>query len=298
MEEQLNSTADNEVSATAHALNTPPATPEEELSRKHLVFALQSSLDLQRQLIIFFHHINRLVPCQGVRFHHSQSGLEILEGSQGKHQCSYDLSLGNEPLGKICFSRRKRFNSADMRNLESLLAALVLPIRNALHYRTALQAASRDPLTGLLNRRSLNDHLGREISRSRREQIPLALLVIDIDWFKRINDEIGHLAGDQVLIEVGRILSSSVRRSDIVFRYAGDEFVLLLPNMDKQGAEKLVRRINRNMKKMNCVYEGRQIEASLSIGSAILGEQMNEKTLFETADLNMLVDKARKHQRS
>jgi diguanylate cyclase (GGDEF)-like protein len=89
--------------------------------------------------------------------------------------------------------------------------------------------AARDPLTGLANRRSLDDHLDRELSRSRREGLPLSLILFDLDHFKAINDEHGHQVGDQVLHAVARSLAVGVRDVDLPARYGGEEFVVLLP---------------------------------------------------------------------
>ncbi|WP_456408325.1 GGDEF domain-containing protein [Thiolapillus sp.] len=271
---------------------------KQDTGRKGLLFALQSSLDPERLLKIFFQHLNLLVPCQGMRYRCAEKGIDLHQGYEEEHRADYSLTLAEERLGEVRFSRRKHFSGEELRKMETLLASLVLPMRNAIHYHTALQAASHDPLTGLKNRRSLMDNLAREISRSRRETQPLALMVIDIDSFKRVNDEISHLAGDQVLAQVAGLLAKAVRRSDMVFRFAGDEFVLLLPNMDQEGAKILSSRIRKAVQNMVCSYGEHQINVSLSIGSAILQEKMGAEDFFEAADLDMLCEKAEKHGRS
>jgi len=271
---------------------------KQDTDRKGLLFALQSSLDPERLLKIFFQHLNLLVPCQGMRYRNGEKGIDLHQGHKEAHQAEYNLTLADEWLGEVRFSRRKQFTSEELGRMETLLASLILPMRNAIHYHTALQAASHDPLTGLKNRRSLMDNLAREISRAKRETQPLALMVIDIDWFKRVNDEISHLAGDQVLAQVGALLAKTVRSSDMVFRFAGDEFVLLLPNMDQEGARVLRSRIRKAAKQLRCTYGDHQISVSLSIGSAVLQEQMGSEELFEAADLDMLCEKAEKHGRT
>ncbi|WP_456418149.1 GGDEF domain-containing protein [Thiolapillus sp.] len=274
------------------------AQEKQDAGRKGLLFALQSSLDPEQLLKIFFQHLNLLVPCQGMRYRNVEKEIDLRQGHEEQHRADYNLTLAEERLGEVRFSRRKRFSGEELRKIEILLASLALPMRNAIHYHTALQAASRDPLTGLKNRRSLMDNLAREMSRSRRENQPLALMVIDIDSFKQINDEISHLAGDQVLVRIAGLLAKAVRRSDMVFRFAGDEFVLLLPNMDQEGVRVLCSRIRRAVENMRCSYGEQQIGVSLSIGSAILQEQMEPEEFFEAADLDMLCEKAEKHGRS
>jgi len=270
----------------------------EDASRKGLLFALQSSLDPEQLLKVFFQHLNMLVPCQGMSYRYAEKGIYLQQGSGEKHCAYYCLTLEEERLGEVGFSRSKKFSAEELREMEMLLASLVLPMRNAIYYHTALQAASLDPLTGLNNRRSLMDNLAREIGRSRRESQSLALLVIDIDSFKRINDEISHLAGDHVLAQVAGLLVEAVRCSDMVFRFAGDEFVLLLPNMDQKGVKVLISRIRKAVEKMDCSYGEHEISPSLSIGFALLQEQMEPEGFFEAADLDMLCEKARKHGRS
>ncbi|WP_457670025.1 GGDEF domain-containing protein [Thiolapillus sp.] len=274
------------------------AQEKQDAGRKGLLFALQSSLDPEQLLKIFFQHLNLLVPCQGMRYRNVEKEIDLRQGHEEQHRADYNLTLAEERLGEVRFSRRKHFSAEELRKIEILLASLALPMRNAIHYHTALQAASRDPLTGLKNRRSLMDNLAREMSRSRRENQPLALMVIDIDSFKQINDEISHLAGDQVLAQIAGLLAKAVRRSDMVFRFAGDEFVLLLPNMDQEGVRVLCSRIRKAVENMRCSYGEQQIGVSLSIGSAILQEQMEPEEFFEAADLDMLCEKAEKHGRS
>ncbi len=96
----------------------------------------------------------------------------------------------------------------------------------------------RDSLTSLYNRRFLQDYLERELIRAKRERAPLALIMIDLDRFKRINDSAGHQAGDQVLVEVGALLKRHVRGSDIACRYGGEEFAVVLPKTTLESARR------------------------------------------------------------
>jgi diguanylate cyclase (GGDEF)-like protein len=96
----------------------------------------------------------------------------------------------------------------------------------------------RDPLTSLYNRRFLQDYLERELIRAKRERAPLALIMIDLDRFKQINDRAGHQAGDQVLVEVGALLKRHVRGSDIACRYGGEEFAVVLPKTTLESARR------------------------------------------------------------
>jgi two-component system cell cycle response regulator len=104
-------------------------------------------------------------------------------------------------------------------------------------------AASRDALTGLLNRRAMLQELHRWSSLHARYGMPVSLLIGDLSGFKRVNDEHGHAAGDRALISVGQVLTGAVRADDRVGRWGGDEFVLLLPHTDEQGARFLAARL-------------------------------------------------------
>jgi diguanylate cyclase (GGDEF)-like protein len=105
------------------------------------------------------------------------------------------------------------------------------------------EASSRDALTGLYNRRSMIEQLGRQWQRHRRTQAPLAIMTIDLDHFKRINDTLGHTAGDSVLVHLTKLLQNHVRGEDLVGRVGGEEFMLLLPDTEPQQAISLAERL-------------------------------------------------------
>ena len=110
-------------------------------------------------------------------------------------------------------------------------------------YEAALADALRDPLTGLGNHRAFHEELGRQVAASLRYEVPLALLLIDLDEFKAINDGSGHAAGDRVLRGFGGLLAGSLRLADRAFRVGGDEFAVLLPHTDLEGAQVVSRRL-------------------------------------------------------
>lgn len=146
--------------------------------------------------------------------------------------------------------------------------------------------ATRDPLTLLRNRRELEESLERELSRSRRHHDPLALVFIDCDDFKLVNDTYGHDCGDMYLKFVSDKLIDLTRKGDMVFRFAGDEFVLLLPNQSTSDAEMIAGRIRELLSETPMIYKGLQVCVSISYG-AISTDQLVEptyKTLLKAAD--------------
>jgi diguanylate cyclase (GGDEF)-like protein len=128
--------------------------------------------------------------------------------------------------------------------------------------------SERDPLTGVANYRVLTERLPNEVERHRRHDRPLAVLVIDLDDFKRVNDEHGHQDGDRVLQEVAGALMGSVRAHDVVVRHGGDEFSVIAPETDREQAEALADRLRKAITRVS--VDGRSLSAST--GCAIFPE--------------------------
>jgi diguanylate cyclase (GGDEF)-like protein len=145
-----------------------------------------------------------------------------------------------------------------------------------------------DPMTGLLNRRGYEAALQRALRASRKTRTPLAMLVVDLDNFKRANDEHGHLVGDAVLRGVAALLLETVRETDVVCRYAGDEFVVLLPRLGEAAVLEVADRIVRHLRAVTVEMDGdrREIPLGASVGVAMLDpdDETNGDALFRRAD--------------
>jgi diguanylate cyclase (GGDEF)-like protein len=153
-----------------------------------------------------------------------------------------------------------------------------------------VRLALTDPLTDLANRRGGEESIIREIARSRRNATPLSCVLIDIDHFKAINDVEGHAGGDEVLRQVSRILIASVRGSDLAIRWGGEEFILVLPEVDLDGARKLAERIRSSIERLR-VSERRAV--TISAGVAMLKVDGTIAELLAEADKRLYVAKAR-----
>lgn len=154
------------------------------------------------------------------------------------------------------------------------------------------QQSFTDPLTEIYNRRSLEDVAGRFISHARRLKSSLSLLVIDVDRFKDVNTRFGHLTGDMVLADTAALLKSSVRGSDAVFRYGGDEFLIILADTSRTGAATVIERIKAYLLDWNHASTLAGFELSLSIGVSEWSEGMTLDGLLDEADKGMYAAKA------
>lgn len=142
----------------------------------------------------------------------------------------------------------------------------------------------RDGLTGLFNYRYFREVLNREIEKSKRYGHPFSLIMLDIDDFKKFNDNFGHLEGDRILKKFSELIVNSVRKIDMVFRYGGEEIFILLPELPKQRAKKVAERLKE------IVRENLPITVSTGI-SGFPEDGENIETLIKKADLNMYEDK-------
>jgi diguanylate cyclase (GGDEF)-like protein len=153
------------------------------------------------------------------------------------------------------------------------------------------QQSFTDPLTEIYNRRSLEDIAGRFISHARRLKSSLSLLLIDVDRFKDVNTTFGHLTGDVVLADTAALLKSSVRGSDAVFRYGGDEFLIILADTSRVGAAKVVDRIRAYLFEWNRAAHLDGFELSLSIGVSEWSDGVTLDELLDEADREMYAAK-------
>ncbi len=152
------------------------------------------------------------------------------------------------------------------------------------------EGALVDPLTGLHNRRHFEERLGSELAAAQRHGHPVSLLLCDVDHFKAINDEFGHLAGDETLKMVAFVLRGAVRKEDVLARYGGEEFVVVARETALDGAQALGERIRRAVEKSRCAWQGHDLGVTVSIGVTVSAGPTEfvpgrtERELIEAAD--------------
>lgn len=165
-------------------------------------------------------------------------------------------------------------------------------------FGTALALKNRqmitDGLTGLFNDRYFRNALQWEVDRANRYGRPLSLLMIDLDHFKPLNDRHGHLAGDQVLREMGRLILLTRRESDLAARYGGDEFVLILPETGIEGARHLVQRLRERIEAAPWRCDGQPVAVAASMGAAELRHGQTAGQFLREADQALYADKKRR----
>jgi diguanylate cyclase (GGDEF)-like protein len=181
-----------------------------------------------------------------------------------------------------------RFGDEDVRGLEELADWLAPAIENARRFREARQLADLDSLTGLHNRRYFYETLGREVDRAQRYQRSLSLVIVDVDGFKEINDRIGHLAGDAVLAEIADRIRRVMRSADIPCRVGGDEFAVIVPEVEVGQARQLVGRIQRAVSSQAIARAGR---VRVSAGVADLQPNDDPTSMFERGDESLYAAK-------
>ena len=246
--------------------------------------SLQTTLDMTAMIELFYKKVSAVVPLDGMEYHHAELGHGVECGRRARHRCHYDLRIEAESLGDLIFRRRRAFVDSELAELEFLLCTLLYPLRNGLLYREAVSRAQKDPLTGICNRAALDEALSQEVSLAQRHATALSLVMLDIDHFKRINDRFGHRCGDDALCAVVERARQCARNTDILFRYGGEEFVILLRNTDQHGAQLLAERLRKKIARTEICCNGEPVSVTVSAGVASLNDNDDAESLFARAD--------------
>lgn len=197
------------------------------------------------------------------------------------------MALDGRVVGAISVQsyRPRAYTREDLELLEAVAAYVAGHVEQARLYGQAVQLSLTDVLTGLGNARLLQQELGRELARARRSGRPLALLMVDSDDLKPINDQFGHQAGDRYLTLLADVLRRFLRAGDVATRYAGDEFVILLPETGLEEATRVASRLCAAVAATPLTLEGRAIYTSVSVGVATFpGSGETEQELMEAVD--------------
>lgn len=187
------------------------------------------------------------------------------------------------------------FTPFELKVLTTIADFAAIAIEKAYYLRALKKMATVDPVTGAHNRASFEHNYYREVEICRRYETPLSFLMVDVDDFKKINDTYGHPAGDAVLRNLVELLCECVRKVDMVFRYGGDEFVILLPSTTKEQAVKARQRIKQRIEYQNSLNP--EIPYSVSIGLHAV-ESDEDAEILENLDIDLYLQKERKQRQN
>lgn len=182
------------------------------------------------------------------------------------------LAIGSHGVGilHVQRTRERPYTGQEQQLLATIAAALAVALGNADVHGQIQELAFRDPLTGVLNRRALNGPLQRELNAGLRYGASACLLILDLDYFKSVNDRLGHVAGDGVLARVAALVQERVREVDSVGRYGGEEFAVVLPHTDLSQAQVLAERIRAEIERRAFDLDDGSVRITASVGVASL----------------------------
>jgi diguanylate cyclase (GGDEF)-like protein len=214
----------------------------------------------------------------------------------GQSDAALPLTAGGRIIGVLNLEskRKNAFSREDMRNLMPLAASVGLLLAGMQMKQLLREQALLDGLTGAQNRHAMGGIVAEELERARRHGRDLSFVMLDVDEFKGINDQLGHLEGDGVLQALATLLRSSLRASDKVIRYGGDEFLLVLPETSQRATELLLERLRSGMETSVVTALG---PAHVSAGIASVHGDPEAGDLVQLADKRMYEEKARHRAR-
>ncbi|MBW1919739.1 MAG: diguanylate cyclase [Deltaproteobacteria bacterium] len=206
--------------------------------------------------------------------------------------CIWALTLAGKPLGAFILvpKERRPLSDAQKELISTICNILAMSLKNAQEYYRLEEMTITDGLTGVYNHKGFISLVQRELQRAKRYDKPLSLVMIDVDNFKAINDSLGHQAGDRVLQEVACCLKSSLRKTDLVARYGGDEFAILLPETETEKAEVLMKRVLHALKNHTFLWGEEKIVVGISYGissTSDFDEKKNAQELIRKADCSL-----------
>lgn len=202
------------------------------------------------------------------------------------HLC-LPMTAGGHAIGVLAVPESAGpFTESRQRRLAAAAALLAISLRNAQLFREVRENSLRDGLTGCFNRTHALEMIDTELRRARRSQLPVSLIMFDIDHFKEINDRHGHLCGDAVLAAVGSRMRDVLRGSDIKCRYGGEEFLVLLPETPLEGAKRVADTLRRELAEMAVPWKDETLAITASFGvTTALPSEIDAQAVIGRADL-------------
>lgn len=256
-----------------------PQRPE--CTQQSLVSQLQTTLDIEQQLNIVSMAAGKILPLSALILKTAVGEFSASGSQQAAHEHRSVLVLNQQCLAELVYHSEQMFSPMLKRELLLLETEWLFSLRNALVVYRLQQMALKDTLTGLGNRRFFDDSFDKAVQLAKRHNEHCALILLDLDNFKQVNDSAGHNSGDEVLLAVSECLRDTLRATDGLFRFGGDEFAIILSGQDTASAELIARRM---VKVINQHHLCQQFKVSASAGLAVFTAGQSSKLLFAAAD--------------
>jgi two-component system, cell cycle response regulator len=259
----------------------PHWSPLPDSAEQSLVSQLQTTLEIQQQVNIVSMAAGKVLPLSALTIKTAVGDFAAMGSRPSQHEHRSVLVLNQQCLAELVYHSDHAFTPMVQRELLLLESEWLFALRNALVVCRLQQMALKDTLTGLGNRRFFDDSFDKAVQLAKRHHEPCALILLDLDNFKQVNDTAGHSAGDEVLLASADCLRDTLRSTDSIFRFGGDEFAILLSDQDAQSAELVAHRLIRAI---NQHYLCQQYYVTASAGLAMLTPAQISKQLFANAD--------------
>ena len=195
------------------------------------------------------------------------------------------LVFDRKLIGGICFYTRQDIDYASFRYFDIMISELLAIFKMKYQYTEKEFMSVLDGLTGLYNRRQFEIGLEQEFNRTKRHPSDFSLAILDIDFFKKVNDTYGHQYGDYVLKTVADLMKAAFRKTDLLYRYGGEELIMIMPETHIEGAIIPVQRLRRSIEDYNFEYNGVKAKVTASIGLTMNYQDLNSPAeILKSAD--------------
>lgn len=255
----------------------------EQQSQRNLALLeqLQTTLDVKQLIDIFALEVAKHLDFTGIYFKHADVSATARGSRQAKAERQFELKINDNFLGIITYAINNPMSIVNYKVLTELHHLLINPLNNAIRYHQAMQLAMQDSLTQLGNRRSFDEQIKRTMAQAARRQTCVGLILCDLNKFKAINDSFGHIVGDNVLVQFAKALRQSVRGTDCIFRFGGDEFAIIVADATEQSLAIIEHRIYQN-KSQDALLAKYNVTSSL--GFAFMNRADDAISFFKRAD--------------
>ncbi|RTE87510.1 MULTISPECIES: GGDEF domain-containing protein [Gammaproteobacteria] len=250
--------------------------------RGKLAEQLQTTLDIEQLLALYGKEVQQTLQISSLTFAADELVFAVFGYVEQQPQHSAAIYADGEYLGQLVYSKASGFSANDIKKLNQYHQKLIFPLRNAMRYARVRRQAMHDHMTGVGNRLLMEEAIVRAKASQARFDIPYLIVILDLDGFKAVNDNAGHLVGDRILQRFARTAKAQLRGYDEIFRYGGDEFVLLLKDADEKSASQVFERIQLGMKHDSMLAE---YNIGCSAGAALMSNKPEEEqVLLNRAD--------------